>query len=101
HADQARRQRSEEPQRFSSPQLLADQHLSGHINAVNLEDVLREVQPDSGNMLHGRFPLMSSRSTTSSWNADAVPWAVHPISLNLTAGRRTTFGCWPAIHAIV
>lgn len=26
------------------------------VYAVNLEEVLREVQPDRGNLLHGRFP---------------------------------------------
>src|SRR4029077_8145494 len=72
HADQARRQQSEEPQHLSSAQLLVHQYLSCRINAVNLEDVLRKVQPDRGNLLHGRFPLMSSRSTTSSWHADAA-----------------------------
>src|SRR5713226_5159423 len=87
HADQARRQRSEEPQHLSSAQLLAHQYLSCRINAVNLEDVLRKVQPDRGNLLHGRFPLMSSRSTTSSWHADAAAGAVHPISFNVTAAR--------------
>jgi hypothetical protein len=42
------------------------------INAVNLEDVLREVQPDRGNLFHGWSPLMSARSTTSSWHVDAA-----------------------------
>jgi hypothetical protein len=45
HADKAAWQRSKEPQHLSSARLLAHQHLSRVVSAVNLEDVLREVQP--------------------------------------------------------
>jgi hypothetical protein len=45
---------------------------------MDLEDVLRKVQSDRGNLLHGRLPLMSSRLTTPSWHFDAVG-AVHLI----------------------
>jgi len=45
YADQARRQRSKEPQHLSSAQLLAYQYLSGRINAVNLEDFFARSNP--------------------------------------------------------
>src|SRR6185437_7820636 len=34
---------------------LAHQNLACRINAVNLKDALRQVQPDRGNLLHGRL----------------------------------------------
>ena len=37
------------------------QNLALSVNAVNLEDVLRKVQPDRGNLIHGRLLEMGCR----------------------------------------
>jgi hypothetical protein len=51
----------DKPQDIASAQLLAQQHIARCINAVKLEDVLRKVQTDRGNLLHGRLRYMGYR----------------------------------------
>jgi len=41
-------------QDIAATQLFAQQHIARRIHAVKLEDVLRNVQTDRGNLLHGR-----------------------------------------------
>jgi hypothetical protein len=39
----------------TSPQLLAHNNIALLINSVHLEDMLRQVQPDRANFVHGRL----------------------------------------------
>jgi hypothetical protein len=57
HAQQARRQALEERHHLTAPQLLPDNNLLVGIDAVNLDDVLGEIQTDRAN-LHVDGPLM-------------------------------------------
>ena len=50
HADQARRQSFEERQYLAAPDLLANHDLLGRVDAVDLEHVLGDIQPDCGNL---------------------------------------------------
>ena len=50
HANQARRQRLEELQHLAAPKLLANDDLLGHVDPVNLEHVLGDIQTDRGNL---------------------------------------------------
>jgi len=43
------------PQDIAATQLLAQQHMARRISTVKLEDVVRNVQTDRGNLLHGRL----------------------------------------------
>ena len=55
HANQARRQCLEELQHLAAPQLLANDDLLGHVDPVNLEHVLGDIQTNRCN-LHGLAP---------------------------------------------
>ena len=57
HADQARRQLLEQRQHLRAPQLLGEHHLAGRVDAMHLEHVLGEINPDRAN-LHVDGPLM-------------------------------------------
>ena len=46
----------EEWQNLATPQLPAHDNLARRINAVDLKDVLREINSDRGNFVHGRLP---------------------------------------------
>jgi hypothetical protein len=48
HADKAGRQSAEKSQDIAAAQRPAHQHLADCVNAMNLEDILRKVQPDRG-----------------------------------------------------
>ena len=69
HADQAGRELGEERQDFGSAQRPTHEDLALRIDAVDLEDVLRQIEADGANLCQGR--LLSMRSTTSSWHSDA------------------------------
>ena len=56
HAYKTRRQPLEERLHLAAPQLLLDDHLLAGVDAVNLEDVLGEIQTDRAN-LHVDGPL--------------------------------------------
>lgn len=77
HADQAGRELSEEGQDLSPAQRPTHEDLALRIDAVDSEDVLRQIKADGANLWHGR--LLSMRSTTSSWHSNAVAGAVHSI----------------------
>src|SRR5262245_42275349 len=50
HANEAGRQRREELQHLTAPKLLPDDDLLGRINAVDLKQVLGDIQTDCGNL---------------------------------------------------
>jgi hypothetical protein len=52
--------RLEEWQSLATPQLPAHDVLARRLNAVDLKDVLREINSDRGNFVHGRLPLGGS-----------------------------------------
>jgi hypothetical protein len=72
HPDPAGRQSSEKSEHFGSPQLLPDGDLASGVNALDLKDVLGEVETDRDNVHGGRFlhdwPLQQ-RPTV--WRIDA------------------------------
>jgi hypothetical protein len=70
-ADPAARQVGEQGQHFGARQPLAQPHPALRIDAVHLEHVLRNVQPDRGNLHLGRLPC-SWLLTTPPWHTDAV-----------------------------
>lgn len=70
---------------FGSAQRPTHEDLALRIDAVDLEDVLRQIEADGANLCHGR--LLSMRSTTSSWHSDAVAGAVHPITPSAATER--------------
>jgi hypothetical protein len=55
HADQACWQLLEEGDHLAAPQLLAHNDFAGLVNAVDLENALRDIQSDYANILHGRL----------------------------------------------
>ncbi len=60
-ADQTRGQLLEEGEDLASPQLPANDDLARFPNAVNLKDVLRQIQTDRANLLHRTAPLLVDR----------------------------------------
>jgi hypothetical protein len=57
HADQRRLERGEERQQLRPAQRLADEHRSRGVQAVHLEDVLGQIQPDRRDRHLGSPPL--------------------------------------------
>ena len=57
HADQAARKSIEQRQHLRAPQLLGDGHFPDCVDAMHLEHVLGEIDPDRAN-LHVDGPLM-------------------------------------------
>jgi hypothetical protein len=53
HADQARWQLGEERQDLGAAQLRAGEHPALRVDAVHLEHVFGQVEPDRGNLSHG------------------------------------------------
>jgi hypothetical protein len=72
HADQARPQPRKKRKNLSATQLPAHHHSARHINPMDLENGLRQVETDRANFLHGRLLSIRSSPTTSSWHVDAV-----------------------------
>jgi hypothetical protein len=77
--DRARGQRTKKLQQLGATQLPPNNHCAPGINPVNLKHVLRNIQPNRANLVHGRL-LLDESSTTSSWHIDAVAGAVHLIN---------------------
>src|SRR6516165_4145251 len=71
NADQTRRWGLEERQHFRPLQLPLQYCLASCIDAVQLEDMLGDVQTDCGN-LHGGGSFSSLHSTARAWHIDAV-----------------------------
>ena len=59
HANQARRQPGKKWQHLRPPKRLADHNLAGRINAVDLKNVLGQVEADRGNLHSGWLPFCS------------------------------------------
>jgi hypothetical protein len=72
HADEAVRQLLKQRQHLRSPQLLGDNHFAGRVDAMHLEHVLGQIDPERGN-LQVDGPLMVIRLTTITlWHFDAA-----------------------------
>src|SRR5262245_65025707 len=66
-----------------STNTLADDHSAICINAVNLKQILGDIQTDRANLAHGRFPSMWLRfDPTTLWHFDAAEWAPSTTSRN-------------------
>ena len=70
------RQRCQEGENLTAPQLLAKHNSSGAVSPMKLKDGLGEIQPNSAHLVHGR--LLEWVATPPLWHADAVG-GVHPI----------------------
>jgi hypothetical protein len=57
HADETRRQLAEKLEHLPAPELLLEHRLPSSIDAMHLEDVLGDIDPDRAN-LHVDGPLM-------------------------------------------
>jgi hypothetical protein len=81
-ADKARLQPAKQREQLISPYLPPEHGLTLPVDAVDLEDVLRDVEADCGNLhVDGSFPLMVDDSTIMA-RLDAAGWgAVHLIKL--------------------
>ena len=55
HPDQAMRELGEVRQDFGPPQRPAHKDLALRVDAVDLEDVLRQIEADGANLCHGRL----------------------------------------------
>jgi hypothetical protein len=60
HPDQARRQCAEEARHLAAAQRLAQDDRSTSVDAVQLEDVLRDIKADRGNLWHDEWLLLGS-----------------------------------------
>jgi hypothetical protein len=60
HPDQARRKGAEEAWDLSAPQRLAQDDLSTSVDAVQLEDILRDIKAYRGNLWHDEWLLFGS-----------------------------------------
>jgi hypothetical protein len=78
HANQAGRQTPEEGNELTPAELTADQNLSILVNAVDLEDVLGEIETDCGDM-HWSGSLSGAEAITLSHRALPGAGAVHLI----------------------
>src|SRR4028118_820542 len=85
HPDQAGWQAAEEADELASAELTADQNLSILVNAVDLEDVLGEIETDCGDM-HWSGSLSGAEAITLSHRALPGAGAVHPIIYGTGAG---------------
>ena len=70
HRYKAGLQLAEKGQHLITPQLLAQHRLSRSISALRLKHILRQVEPDRGNLRHER-PALWMR-TDPPWHIDAV-----------------------------
>src|SRR6478672_9611584 len=98
HADQRRRQLAEELDHTAAPQLPCNDDFADCIDAVNLKDVLGEIDADCGN-LHVDGPHGDAFSNDHPLAHSRWPGAgaVHPISfpLPLTRASTVTWGMAP------
>jgi hypothetical protein len=58
HCDKARWLRCKEIQKLGPGQLSTENHLPRRIRAVCMENILRDIQTDCGNLFHGRLLLV-------------------------------------------
>src|SRR5215471_2783436 len=55
----------------SAPKLPLQNHFPRSINPVDLKNVLRQIQPNHANLVHGRLPCLVE-SISPVWHIDAV-----------------------------
>ena len=104
HRDDTGRLCREKADELPASNALAEQNLAGGIGPMRLEHVLRDVQPDRGNLrMDASF---SDGSTPSPWHADAVRGRPphHPLSRSRRVLRAAVWGiiavaCDRAEHA--
>jgi hypothetical protein len=58
HADQTRWQPGKEPQHLTAPKPLTDDNPVSFIDAVDLKNVLGQIQPNRCNLVHGWLPFL-------------------------------------------
>jgi hypothetical protein len=71
HADQARRLTLKELQHLAAPKLSTQQRAALGVNTVQLENRLRQVDPDCGNIVHGWLPLLAVFTAPNMAHCDA------------------------------
>jgi hypothetical protein len=79
HANETGRQLAEESQHPTALQLPAGNRLSRTINAVHLEDVLRNIKTNYANLIHAWLLPGGSLNTATLAHRDAGGGAVHSI----------------------
>ncbi len=80
HPHKTRRQLLEKGENLPAAQLAADNGLARRINAVDLKNGLRKIQPDRGNFCHRTAPFLAVHTETALWHiAMPVVGAVHSI----------------------
>jgi hypothetical protein len=67
HTDQARRKGAEEAWDLAAAQRLAQDNLSTSVDAVQLEDILRDIKADRDNLRHDEW-LLSGSPTCPFWH---------------------------------
>src|SRR4029077_2532695 len=72
-ANEARRQLLEERQHIAAFQLTADDHITIHVDAMNLKDRLCDIETDSRNRLHDLAPPNHRRSNSTRIHGTHVP----------------------------
>jgi hypothetical protein len=75
--DQTARQPSEERKHLAAPQPLAHNRRPARIDAVDLKNVLRQIQPNRRNLVHGWLPSMVRFTTILAPRRRTG--AIHPI----------------------
>jgi hypothetical protein len=99
HANETGRQLAEESQHPTALQLPAGNRLSRTINAVHLEDVLRNIKTNYANLIHAWLLPGGSLNTATLAHRDAGGGAVHSITSRRFNDRNPKVGC--AGNAIV
>jgi hypothetical protein len=95
HANQAGRQAAEETYELTSAELTADENLSILIDAVDLEDVLGEIETDCGEM-HRSGSLSGAGAITLTHRAPPGAGAVHSIIYGRIVPAEGHLWLWPA-----
>ena len=70
HRDNTRWQLAEERQHLIPPQLLAQNHTARAVSPMHLKHILRQVEPDRGNLRNDRSPL---------WILSDQPWHINAV----------------------
>jgi hypothetical protein len=78
HADQAGWLALKELQHLVTPKLAAQQNTPFRVYAVQMENRLRKIDPDCGNIVHGWLPLLVMFTAPNMAHCDAGS-ASHPL----------------------
>jgi len=81
HADETRLEAFEKLQDLAAAQLAPEDHHAVQVDAVDLKDVLGQIDADGGSLFHGWLPSLVGFHDTPMWHI-AMPeaGAVHPIN---------------------